>query len=155
MGLLDGRIDIANQALILVLTAALAALWLPAAVSMVVCAAAVMAFNFSFVPPRGTFTVDLHQHVLLLATMLAVSWLIALLMARQRKLAADAQVQFQRAEQLRDLGESLRDAAEPRSCAPLLQQALSGLTAAPSSLLLLPDTPADENRRTHASRWER
>ena len=138
------------------LAAALAALWLPAAVSMVVCAVAVMAFNFSFVPPRGTFTVDLHQHVLLLATMLAVSWLIALLMARQRKLAADAQVQFQRAEQLRDFGEALRDAAEPRSCAPLLQQALSGLAEAPSSMLLLPDTPGDDEPDwTPASRWER
>ena len=146
MGLLDDRIDIASQALILVLTAALAALWLPAVVSMIVCAAAVMAFNFSFVPPRGTFTVDLRQHVLLLATMLAVSWLIALLMARQRKLAADAQVQFQRAEQLRNLGEALRDAADPRSCAPLLQQALSGLAETPSSMLLLPDAPGDASR---------
>jgi len=146
MGLLDERVDISNQALILVLAAALAALWLPAVVSMVVCAVAVMTFNFSFVPPRGTFTVDLHQHVLLLITMLAVSWLIALLMARQRRLAVDAQVQFQRAEQLRDFGEALRDAAEPRSCAPLLQQALSGLAAAPSSMLLLPDMPGDVNR---------
>ena len=146
MALLDERVDISNQALILVLAAALAALWLPAVVSMVVCAVAVMAFNFSFVPPRGTFTVDLHQHVLLLVTMLAVSWLIALLMARQRKLAADALVQFQRAEQLRDFGEALRDAAEPRSCAPLLQQALSGLAKAPSSMLLLPDSPGDMNR---------
>ena len=143
MALLDGHIDIANQALILVVAAALAALWLPALVSMSACAVAVLAFNFSFVPPRGTFTVDLQQHIVLLITMLAVSWLIALLMARQRKLAVDARVQFQRAEQLRNLGEALRDAADPRSCAPLLQQALSGLSGAPSSLLMLPDTPGD------------
>jgi two-component system sensor histidine kinase KdpD len=62
MVLLDGHIDLANQALILVVAAALAALWLPAGVSMLVCAAAVLAFNYAFVPPRGTFTVDLHQH---------------------------------------------------------------------------------------------
>jgi two-component system sensor histidine kinase KdpD len=101
MALLDGHIDLANQALILVVAAALAALWLPALVSMIACAVAVLAFNFSFVPPRGTFTVDLQQHTVLLITMLAVSWLIALLMARQRKLAVDARIQFQRAEQLR------------------------------------------------------
>ena len=82
---LDGRIDLANLALILVLASALAALWLRPVVSMLVCAAAVMAFNFAFVPPRGSFTVDLHQHALLLATMLAVSWIVALLMARQRQ----------------------------------------------------------------------
>ena len=45
------------------------------------------AFNFAFVPPRFTFSVDLHQHALLLATMLSVSWIVALLMARQRRLA--------------------------------------------------------------------
>ena len=146
MLLLDGRIDLANQALVLVVAAALAAMWLPAVASMITCALAVMAFNFTFVPPRGTFTVDLYQHVVLLGTMLAVSWLIALLMARQRKLADDAHVQFRRAEQLRNLGEALRDAAEPRSCAPLLQQALAGLAGAPASVLLLPDTPGDTQR---------
>jgi two-component system sensor histidine kinase KdpD len=146
MVLLDGHVDLANQALILVVAAALGALWLPATASMIVCALAVLSFNFAFVPPRGTFTVDLHQHVLLLITMLAVSWLIALLMARQRKLAVDARIQFERAEQLRDLGEALRDAADPRSCAPALQQALSGLAGAPSSLLLLPASPGDAKK---------
>ena len=145
MALLDGHVDLANQALILVVAAALAALWLPVGVSVLACAVAVMAFNFAFVPPRGTFTVDLRQHVLLLATMLAVSWVIALLMTRQRRLAVDAQIQFRRAEQLRDFGEALRDAADPRSCAPLLQQALSDLAGAPSSVLLLPGTPGDAN----------
>ena len=43
--------------------------------------------TWRFVPPRGSFTVDLHQHALLLATMLMVSWIVALLMARQRRLA--------------------------------------------------------------------
>jgi len=147
MVLLDGHVDLASQALILVVAAALGALWLPATASMIVCALAVLSFNFAFVPPRGTFTVDLHQHVLLLITMLAVSWLIALLMARQRKLALDAWIQSRRAEQLRDLGEALRDAADPRSCAPALQQALSGLAGAPSSLLLLPDSPGDARQR--------
>ena len=37
MALLDEHVDISNQALILVLAAALAALWLPAVASMVVC----------------------------------------------------------------------------------------------------------------------
>ena len=143
MALLDGQIEIANQALILVVAAALAALWLPAIASMIACAVAVMAFNFAFVPPRGTFRVDLHQHLLLMITMLAVAWLIALLMARQRKLAVDAQTLFRHAEQLRSLGEALRDAPDPRSCAPMLQQALSGLSGAPSSLLILPDAPGD------------
>jgi two-component system sensor histidine kinase KdpD len=136
MLLFDGRIDLANLALILVLAAALAALWLPAVVSMVACAAAVLAFNFAFVPPRGQFAVELHQHALLLLTMLGVSWLVTLLMAQQRRLAAAERLHALRAEQLRDLGESLRDADDPRSRAAQLRQALASLTGAPASLLM-------------------
>ena len=53
MALLDGHVDLANQALILVVAAALAALWLPVGVSVLACAVAVMGFNFAFVPPRA------------------------------------------------------------------------------------------------------
>ena len=42
-------------------------------------AVAVMAFNWSFVPPRGTFSIDLRQHALLLrrAWFLVVALLIS------------------------------------------------------------------------------
>lgn len=140
---LDGHIDLGNQALILVLAAALAALWWPVGVSMLACAAAVMAFNFVFVPPRGHFSVDLHQHALLLVTMLAVSWLIALMVERQRRLAADERRQHHRADQLRTLGEALRDSEEPTARGGLLQSALAELTGAPATLLLLPEPPSD------------
>ena len=143
MFLLDGRTDIGNQALILVLAAALAAFWLPPVASTVACAVAVLAFNFAFVPPRGTFAVDLHQHALLLVTMLAVSSLIALLLARQRQLAVKERMHLMRAEQLRGLGEALRDAEDPRSRGQLLQEALSSLTCAPATLLMLPEAPSD------------
>lgn len=140
---LDGHIDLGNQALILVLAAALAALWLPAIVSMVACAAAVMAFNFAFVPPRGQFSVDLQQHALLLVTMLAVSWLIALMVERQRRLAGNERRERKRAEQLRGLGEALRDSEDPATRGQLLQSALAEMTGAPATLLLLPEPPSD------------
>jgi len=143
MFVLDGHIDLGNQALILVLAAALAALWLTARVSMVVCAVAILAFNYAFVPPRGAFSVDLRQHALLLVTMLAVSWLIALMVERQRKLAGDERRQRQRAEQLRVLGEALRDAEDPFERGALLQKTLSEVTGVPGVLLLLADAPSD------------
>ena len=87
---LDDRLDLANKALVLVLSAALAAPWSGPWTSLLASAAAVLAFNFAFVPPRGRFAVDLHQHALLLATLLAVSWIVALLMTRLRRLAAQA-----------------------------------------------------------------
>lgn len=143
MVLLDGHIDLGNQALILVLAAALAALWLPAGVSMALCAVAVMGFNYAFVPPRGAFSVDLRQHALLLVTMLAVSWLIALMVDRQQRLAEDERKHRQRAEQLRSLGEALRDSDDPQARGTLLQTTLSEVTGAPVVLLLLSEPPSD------------
>ena len=78
---LDSRIDLANMALILVLGAAVAAIWSKPWASLAASAAAILVFNFAFVPPRGTFSVDLRQHALLLVTMLTVSWIVTLLVA--------------------------------------------------------------------------
>lgn len=143
MVLFDGHIDLGNQALILVLAAALAALWLPATLSMALCAVAVMAFNVAFVPPRGRISVDLEQHALLLVTMLVVSWLIALMVNRQRRLAAQERRHHLRADQLRRLGEALRDAEDPRAGAALLEQALAALSGGPVAMLMLPGPPSD------------
>jgi two-component system sensor histidine kinase KdpD len=143
MVLLDTHIDLGNQALILVLAAALSALWLPITASMAACAAAVLAFNVAFVPPRGRLTVDLGQHAVLLVTMLAVSWLVALLVERQRRLAETERMHRRRADQLRGLGEALRDAEDPTSCGALLQASLSELTSGTVALLLLREAPTD------------
>ncbi len=122
---LDGRIDLANQALLLVLTATVAAVWSGPWTSLVANAAAVLAFNFLFVPPRGAFAVGLHQHLVLLATMLAVSWIVALLMARLRWHAARAMAHAQQSDRLRRFGEHLRAADSALSQAAALQAALS------------------------------
>ncbi|MFN9775469.1 MAG: KUP/HAK/KT family potassium transporter [Burkholderiales bacterium] len=65
MSALDGRLDVANLALILVLAAAVAALWWPPLASTAANAAAVLAFNVAFVPPRGVLDVELREHALL------------------------------------------------------------------------------------------
>ena len=133
---LDDRLDLANKALVLVLSAALAAPWSGPWTSLLASAAAVLAFNFAFVPPRGRFAVDLHQHALLLATLLAVSWIVALLMARLRRLAVQATLHAQRSDQLRSLGDALRAADGPAAQAVALQPLLAGLGGAPATLLL-------------------
>jgi two-component system sensor histidine kinase KdpD len=143
MAALDGRLDLANLALILVLGAAVAGLWLGPVASMTACAAAVIAFNVAFVPPRGRLTVDVHQHVLLLGTMLAVSWIVVLLMARQRRLAGDARMHATRVAQLQALGDALRDADDPRACAPLLGSMLSGLTGSAAVLAFRDDVDVE------------
>ena len=134
--LLDDDLDLANKALILVLASALASLWLTPWPALAASAVAVLAFNFAFVPPRGSFNVDLHQHALLLATMLAVSWIVALITARQRQLTLDERRQAHRAEQLRQLGDVLRAAEDPVSQGAMLQGLLQDLCGGPATLLL-------------------
>ena len=100
--------DLANLALVLILASAVSGLWLRAIESVVVCALAVMAFNWEFVPPLGTFSVHLRQHAWLLATMLGVGSMVAWLMGRQRMLAETARNLAEQANLLRSFNEQLR-----------------------------------------------
>jgi two-component system sensor histidine kinase KdpD len=152
MVVLDGRIDLANQALCLVLAAALASVWLPPVLSMAASTLAVATFNVAFVPPRGSLDVDVKQHALLLLTMLAVSWIVAALMARQQRLAGTARQLAQRAGQLQALGEALRDAEDPRACGAQLQAALAAApppAATPVLLLALQAAPDEHDATTY------
>ena len=133
---LDRHVGLANLAMILVLASALAALWMPLSLSIAACALAVLGFNFAFVPPRGTLSVDLRQHVLQLVTMLVVSWIVALLMARLRERAAGERLHATRTEQLQSVGEALRDAEDPRAFGRQFQDALPSLRCAPAPLLI-------------------
>lgn len=140
----DRHLDLANQALMLVLLSALSAVWLGPLASLLACAVSVLAFNFLFVPPRGTFTVDLHQHLVLLLTMLLVGWLVTLLMARQRRLADNERLQTERVQQLRQLGERLRESDDEQALAGELRSALQTVTGQPAVvwLALGDDEPA-------------
>jgi two-component system, OmpR family, sensor histidine kinase KdpD len=136
MAALDGRVDLANLAMLLVLSSAAASLWLPAWASAGSGALAVLAFNWWFVPPRGSFNVDLRQHALLLGAMLVVNTIVSVLMAAQRRAAARATRHALQSEQLRGFGDSLRDAAEPLAHAGTLQTLLAQTARVPVALLI-------------------
>jgi len=135
----DGRVDLANLAMLLVLSSAVAALWLPVMVSVVSNVAAVLAFNWVFVPPRGAFTVHLREHALLLGAMLVVNSIIAALMAAQRRQARRAQWQAMKAEQLHTWSDTLRDAIDPLAQVGALHEAIAGISGGPAALLVLKD----------------
>ena len=105
--------------------------------SLLVSAASVMAFNWQFVPPRGSFTVDGSEHVWLLAGMAVVTWVVAALSAALRRQLAEARRWARRAEQLRHWGEATRDCDEPVTEAGQLQQMLSDLAGGPTALWVL------------------
>ncbi|HEY0819136.1 MAG TPA: DUF4118 domain-containing protein, partial [Rhizobacter sp.] len=134
---LDGQVALSGLAMLLVLASALAALWLPVAASLLATALSVVAFNWYFVPPRHTLAVDLRQDALLLGGMLAVSWVVAAVVARQRHLAEQARWHALQAEQLRRLGDALRDADDPAEQAGALREALADVLGQPPTLLVL------------------
>ena len=140
MFLLDGWVDLANLAMLLVLASTLAALFLSAVEAIASNAVAVLAFNWFFVPPRGSFDIHLRQHALLLGAMLLVSALVATLVARQRSQAGRARRLAHRADDLRALVEALRDADEPQDCAAQLAATLERLSAGAARLIML-DAP--------------
>jgi len=124
MAWLYPQLDLANLAMLLILASALASLWVPSWVSMVTSVVAVLAFNWFFVPPRFTFTVDLHQNSLLLVALLLVNWIIGGLVIRQRQLAEAARTVANREARLRQWGDTLRDASDPAAHAAALRIAL-------------------------------
>lgn len=136
---LDGVLNLGNLALLLVLASAMAGVWLSALVSVGCSALSVLMFNWFFVEPRMSFSVHLHQDMLLLVTMMAVSSVVSYLMARLR-LAAALESQHARAsEQLRVLGETLRETRELKAQGVLLQSVLVENSGCDVSVLLLQD----------------
>ena len=145
--LLDGPLELPNLALLLVLGATVASLWLPTVPALAAAALSVLAFNWLFVPPRGSLHVDLHQHTWLLVTTLGVACVVAVLVGRQRALARQARRHADEADALRALGDTLRDATGPQHTAPALQAALQPLCDGAVAVLLLHDTlpPGDDD----------
>ena len=111
--LLDGSVDLANLAMVFVLASTLVAFWLPVWVSALFTVSGVALFNWAFVPPRGSFSVEGHQNLLLLGTTLAVSLSIGWLMGRLRQQADLARRRAEQARQVQQLGEALRAANRP------------------------------------------
>ena len=146
---LDGRVDLSNLAMLMVLTSALASIWPPVLVSMALSAAGVLAFNWCFVAPRGSFSVALQQNVWLLTAMLLVNWIIALLMAAQRSQAQRAREHQRRAEQLRSWGDAVRDAVDPLAQAGALVDALRAFSDGQVALLVLKDALPEGNDADH------
>jgi two-component system sensor histidine kinase KdpD len=137
MHALDGRLDLANLALLLVLLATLASLWLPAWAALASGVLAVALFNWAFVPPRHSMVVELGQHTVLLLAMLALNLLVAALMHGLRRQARLAQRAADRAGQLHAWGDLLRASHEPQAQAGALQQALRQAAGVPVALAVL------------------
>jgi two-component system sensor histidine kinase KdpD len=123
---LQTELGLAASALLLVIATLLAALCWPLRLNLPVALLSVLAFNWRFVPPFGTLSVALHEHLLLLLTLAICAALVSAGVARQRRLLEQAQQREQESEALRALMAALRDADD---ALPPLQAALATLAA--------------------------
>jgi two-component system sensor histidine kinase KdpD len=143
---LDRHIGLAQAAITLVLASALAAIWLPLVSSLATTTLAVLAFDWFIVPPKHAFGVELSEDMLLLAEILVLSWVVTALLARGRVLASRARRSANHADQMRRLGDALRDTEDPLQRGAALRQALADLLGQPAMLLLLRnETPLPED----------
>jgi two-component system sensor histidine kinase KdpD len=127
-------LDLAVGALVLVLATTLSAIFWPLALNGVAIGASLLAFNWQFVPPRGSLQIALVQHLWLLLTLASCGGLVAWLVARQRRAVDAARTAQARSEGLGALGSALRDADDPvdallTALAPLSAQAPCALSA--------------------------
>lgn len=120
-------VTISNAPVVLILVSSIYSLLLPLALSLALSALAVLMFNYQMVPPVHTFHVDLHEHGILLITMMGVSWLITYLLRRQKQIAALERQQAQRTLQLMQWSEKLRELDKPEQLLSDLQQLLCGM----------------------------
>ena len=134
---LDRHIGLAQAAITLVLASALAAIWLPLVSSLLTTTVAVLAFDWFIVPPKHSFDVGQSEDVLLLAEILILSWVVTALLARGRVLATRARRSAHHADQMRRLGDTLRDDEDPLRRGEGLRASLDELLGQPARLLLL------------------
>lgn len=104
----DPWLDLSNLSLLLLTGSVAASLFIAPIWSIAASTLSVVAFNWLFVPPRGSFHVDLPQHLLLLISMVVLNGLVALLMALQRHATERSQDQRIRTALLTSLSHDFR-----------------------------------------------
>src|SRR5205823_12433718 len=85
---MHARFDLVNIAMVYLLGVVVIALKFSRGPAIVTSVASVAAFDYLFVPPRGTFTVDDIQYLLTFAIILAVALIISRLVESIRNQAA-------------------------------------------------------------------
>jgi two-component system, OmpR family, sensor histidine kinase KdpD len=139
-----GRFDLVNIAMVYLLAVVVVALRFsrgPAIVTTILCVAA---FDFLFVPPQGTFTVDDLQYLLTFAIMLGVGLVISALKESERRQAA-AQARLELAA-----GTERMRAALLASISHDLRTPLAVMSGASSSLAERGERMSAEERRALA-----
>jgi two-component system sensor histidine kinase KdpD len=142
---MQGRFDLVNIAMVYMLAVVYVALRYSRGAAVATSALAIATFDFFFVPPQGTFTVDDVQYVLTFAIMLAVALVISGLTQRARR-----QGEAQAALTVEAETERIRSALLA-SISHDLRTPLAVMTGASSSLVERGERLSGEERRALAA----
>lgn len=137
-------VDLANIVLLFVLTVVLIATFLGRGPAIAASVVAVALFDFFFVPPRFSFTVEQAQYLITFVVMLLVSLIISHLTNAYRDKAAEAEGRAAESAMLHDLAGLLAGAPTMADVAERLEQVAQRYLAASTTLYLAVDTPGGE-----------
>ena len=129
---LEGRWSLGSMALLLVLGATLASVWLTPWVAMACAVIAVLAFNWFLVVPRYTLAVQSEQDLMLLVALLAVSLVTSVLTARLRRRAVLEEAKAAQERRLHALELRLRLATSSQDQAERAEEWLRQSTGLPA-----------------------
>jgi two-component system sensor histidine kinase KdpD len=142
---MHSRFDLVNIAMVYLLAVVVIALRFPRGPAVAAAVLCVAAFDYLFVPPRGTFTIDDVQYLLTFAIMVAVALVISRLVESVRRRAA-----AQAALELEAETERIRSALLA-SISHDLRTPLAVMAGASSSLAESGDRLSAEERRALAA----
>ncbi|HTQ99731.1 MAG TPA: ATP-binding protein [Candidatus Acidoferrum sp.] len=137
MPIVNPWMTLGTMAMLLLLTATVAALWLRPRLTLALCAITVVVFNFLFVPSRLPQVTDPWQIPLMLVVMFSVSVLVTMLMTLVRDHASKVEHQAQSIEMLRNWSDILRDATDVQDCVTKLQELLASVAKASVTVMTL------------------
>ncbi|MCE5182121.1 MAG: DUF4118 domain-containing protein [Betaproteobacteria bacterium] len=135
---LIGHIDLANIVMLFLLTVLLVAAYVGRGPAVLAAFLSVALFDFFFVPPRFTFSVDDPQYLVTFVVMLAVALVTGQLTAGLRQQADVASAREKRTQALYEMARSLAGALTIEQVSGIVRQSLPGSLEL-DVILLLPD----------------
>lgn len=124
----------------LILTSALASLFVTPLLAVVFSLGAALVFNFLFAPPVGSFQLKLgtHHEVILLVA-LGVSLMVGALTSRLRILGLALQQRMEQLRTLNDVSNTLNRSEDPALVSPFVAASLVNIVDATVNLVIAPD----------------
>lgn len=138
------QLGLAAITVTLILTSALASLFVTPLMAVVFSLAAALVFNFLFAPPVGSFQLKLGVHQVILLVALGVSLMVGALTSRLRILGLALQQRMGQLKTLNDVSHTLNRNEDPAQVSPYVATALVSMVDATVCLVIAPDDPDEE-----------